>query len=177
MEFWGIPESRRCMDKGDKFVELYTFKDERIARYATVGLSSNHINETQLCNCELLLCVPSEVSGTQSKSIEDYIFDICAYLLETLGRITKYQDLIPENELAPKGWPKAVLFDEPTGEPEKLAYFHVGEQHVILLWVIPIYGTEYVLIKEKGIERFDTAAEMLELSLVDVRRQSCASHS
>ncbi len=80
---------------------------------------------------------------------------------------------MPETTLAPDGWPKALLFDQPCGEPEELSCFHVGAQHVNLLWVVPIYGNEYDLIKEKGIECFDEAIQEIDLSVVDVRRKSC----
>ena len=74
---------------------------------------------------------------------------------------------------APEGWPKALLFDQPNGEPEELSCFHVGAQHINLLWVVPIHGAEYELIKKVGIESFDKAIQSIELSLVDVRRPSC----
>lgn len=165
------------MERPGCLVELYIFEGEHITRYATTGLSSSYIDNTNLCNCELLLCVPNDIAISQTTNIENYIFDICAYLISTLGRAVTYQDLIPESTLAPSGWPKAILFDEPRGESEQLECFHVGEQHVNLLWIIPIYGDEYIFIKENGIGKFDMAAETLELSLVDVRRQSCVKNS
>ena len=46
-------------------------------------------------------------------------------------------------------------------------------QHVKLSWVIPIFESEYALIKNSGIESFDVAIHDAELSLVEVRRDAC----
>ncbi len=173
IKYWGMPEFRRIMSKDEEKVELYTFPGELIQRYATVGLSaSTMLNGTQ-CNTELFLAVPTYILDEQSETIENYIFDISSYLLQTLGRNAKAETLVPESPLAPAGWPKALLFDEPSGEPEELSCFNIGLQNVSLLWVVPIHGAEYDLIKAKGIERFDEAIRTIDLSVVDVRRQSC----
>lgn len=177
MSAWGMPKARRIMSNEHTVVELYQFEDEMFSRYATIGLSSNAFNSSQLCNYELFLCIPYDVSTEQEESIQNFIFDICAYLINTVGRLVTYQDMIPESSLAPKNWPSAVLFDEPRGEPEELECFHVGAQYINLLWVVPIYSDEYQLIKERGIEAFDTALEKQELSVVDTRRMSCVQCS
>ncbi len=173
IKHWGEPEFRQIMSKDDKAVELYTFRGDLIQRYATVGLSSCVLSNGAQCDTELLLAVPSHIVEEQSEAIVNYIFDISSYLLETLGKNAEAEVVVPESPLAPSGWPKALLFDQPCGEPEELACFHVGAQHVNLLWVVPIFGTEYDLIKTKGIESFDEAIQTIDLSVVDVRRPSC----
>ena len=89
-----------------------------------------------------------------------------------MGRNVKSEDLIAEIESAPSDWPNALLFDDPRGEPNELNYFHIGMQHVKLSWVVPIFDSEYDLIRTSGIESFDAAIENAELSLVEIRRDS-----
>ncbi|WP_444912495.1 suppressor of fused domain protein [Microbulbifer sp. PAAF003] len=173
IEEWGMPDSRRVMSKKDNLVELYTFSSEKIQRYATIGLSSCKTTAGIECTNELFLAVPSYIVDEQAEIIENYIFDISAYLLCRLGRNAESGMAIPESPIAPKGWPSAILFDEPYGESEELACFHVGAQHVNLLWVMPIHSSEYELIKAEGLERFDKAIQTADLSVVDVGRESC----
>ena len=176
MKHWGMPEYRKIISRDNETIELYSFPcadNEFVSRFATVGLSSCHFKNAESCHSELMLIVPKEIALKQSEELSDYIFDVMAYILDTLGRTVSFEDLIPENPLAPEGWPKALLFDEPRGEPEELNCFQIGSQHVELLWLIPIFGSEYRLIKENGIGKFDEALESIELSLVDVRRDSC----
>ncbi|MEH6450490.1 MAG: hypothetical protein V7765_17600 [Oleispira sp.] len=40
-------------------------------------------------------------------------------------------------------------------------------------WVMPIFGREYDLIKNSGIESFDAAVTDAEVSWVEVRRDAC----
>ena len=168
-----MPEFRQTMSKDREVIELYTFPDNLIQRYATVGLSSCNISNSIQCNSELFLAVPSHIVDEQSEKIANYIFDISSYLINTLGRNIKAEDVVPESELAPEGWPKALLFDQPSGEPEELSCFHIGKQQIDLLWVVPIHGAEYNLIMKDGIESFDEAIQNIDLSVVDVRRASC----
>lgn len=173
IKYWGMPVSRRVMSKASSIIELYTFPGDLIYRYATIGLSACTIAEGIKCDSELFLAVPSDVAKAQSENIQNYIFDISAYLAETLGHNAPPETLIPKTSLAPDGWPSAILLDSPNGEPEELSCFHVGAQHVNLLWVVPIYASEYDLIKSRGIDSFDCAIQNIELSVIDVRRQSC----
>jgi hypothetical protein len=173
---WGMPETRKVMTREKELVELYIFPGEdidQVTRFATIGLSSCKFSDDKSCNSELLMVVPYHVGIDQVDSISNYMFDICAYITNTLNHNIKAEDLIPEGILAPENWPKALLFDEPRGEPEELGCFHIGTQHVNLSWVVPIFGREYDLINSKGIESFDEAVVKMELSLVETRRESC----
>lgn len=177
MNYWGMPETRKVMTRENERVELYVFPGEdldQITRIATIGLSSCNFKDGRSCSSELLLVIPFDVAEDNFESISNYIFDICAYILCTLERNVNSEDLVPENDLAPTGWPKALLFDEPRGEPEDLECIHIGIQHINLRWVIPIFGSEYNLIKSSGIESFDNAVDEMELSLVETRREPCA---
>ena len=170
---WGIPEYRNVTSKGNHSVELYSFPEELYTRFATVGLSSGTLPNSDKCNSEIVMVLPTNVVAKQTDEIVNYIFDIVAYLIETLERNLTAETTIPESKLAPVEWPKALLFDEPRGEVEDLSCFHVGSQHVELFWVIPIFGAEYDLIKNGEIERFDEIVESMDIQITDVRRASC----
>lgn len=176
MKHWGMPEFRQTMAQEHELVELYTFpgKDtENITRFSTIGLSSNQIEgDENKCNSgvELLMILPKFVAFEQKEKIRNYLFDIASYVLNTLGRKLTAGTTIPESPLAPNNWPNALLFDEPLGEAEELGCFHIGTQHVDLLWLIPIYGCEYQVIKEKGLEVFDKFVEKEDCSLIDINR-------
>jgi hypothetical protein len=174
LKHWGMPDCRYDMTKDGETIELYSFPGDLIHKYATVGLSTCSISDSVPICSELFLALPSHIIDEQSEAIKNYIFDIASYFTQTIGKNVKTGDVVPESPLAPKGWPKALLFDEPRGEPEDLASFHIGIQHVNLVWVVPIFGNEYDLIKTKGIDHFDEAIQGLDLSVMDVRRKSCA---
>ena len=177
MDHWGMPKTRNLLTRDSRRVELYSFPPlpkDNVHRFATVGLSSCIFEDGRSCDAELLLTLPDAVASEQPDTIINYVFDIASYVLDSLRRSPKSEDVVPESQLAPEGWPKAILFDEPRGEPESLESFHVGAQHVNLLWLVPIFGSEYSLIKSEGVADFDRAAEKLEFSLVEVRRSPCA---
>jgi hypothetical protein len=183
---WGMPEARNLMaqskEPGDYLsnntmpVELYVFPGEdmdQVTRVATIGLSSCKFHDEKACNNELLMVLPFDIVDDQLGSVSQYIFEISNYIVNTLGRNIKSEDLMAEVESAPADWPNALLFDDPRGEPNELNYFHIGMQHVTLSWVVPIFGSEHKLIKTSGIESFDAAVENSETSLVEVRRDAC----
>lgn len=177
MKHWGMPEFRQVITKENVRVELYTFpgqEDEDVTRFSTIGLSSQPIEDNSgECDCavELLMLLPKCVVYEQEAQIKSYLFDVAAYLINTLGRTPDVGTTIPESPLAPDNWPKALLFDEPRGEPEELSCFQVGRQHINLLWLIPIYGSEYKIIRERGLDEFDKIEQQRDVSLVDIRRE------
>ena len=132
-------------------------------------------------SCTTTLCQEQAIESfsysiEQEDQINNYLFDVASYLLNTLGKQLTVGTTIPESPLAPNGWPKALLFDEPRGEPEELSCFHIGSQHVDLFWLIPIYGSEHELIKEKGLDAFDKLDETEDISLVDINRPPLATN-
>ena len=180
MKHWEMPEFRQTMSRENERVELYTFPgndSENVTRFSTIGLSSIRSKDSERqygIGAELMMVLPKEVAIEQEDQIKNYLFDVASYLLNTLGRQLTVGTTIPESPLAPNGWPKALLFDEPRGEPEELSCFHIGSQHVDLFWLIPIYGSEYELIKEKGLGDFDKLYEPGDIRLVDINRPSLA---
>lgn len=181
MKYWGSPEYRQTITRESERVELYSFpgpESSKITRFSTVGLSSDQAEGSRKKNhtdVELLMVLPKDVASEQERQISNYLFDIVAYVLNQFEENPMVGTTIPETPLAPLGWPKAILFDEPRGEPEELGFFHVGSQHVDLLWLVPIYGSEYQLIKKNGLERFDRLVDESNISLVDIGRPSLVS--
>jgi len=170
---WGMPEARNLMP--DMPVELYVFPGEdmdQVTRVVTIGLSSCKFGDDKSCNNELLMVLPFDVVDDQWESVSNYLFELSNYIVNTLGRSVKTEDLKEGSDSAPEGWPSALLFDDPRGEPNELNQFYIGMQHVTLSWVVPIFSSEYDLIKTSGIESFDAAIENAEVSLVEVRRES-----
>ncbi|MEH6450484.1 MAG: suppressor of fused domain protein [Oleispira sp.] len=179
---WGMPEARNLMpqskaaDEKSMPIELYLFPGEdmdQVTRLATIGLSSCKFYDDKSCNNELLMVLPFDVADEQWESVSQYIFEISNYIVNTLGRNVKSEDLRKEAESAPADWPKALLFDDPRGEPNELNHFYIGMQHVTLSWAVPIFASEYELIKASGIESFDAAVADAETSLVEIRRDEC----
>ncbi len=183
---WGMPESRNLMPASKEAddslshknmpVELYVFPGEdmdQVTRVATIGLSSCKFGGDKSCNSELLMVLPFDVADDQLEEVSQYIFELSNYIVNTLGRNVKTEDLKEESDNVPEGWPKALLFDDPRGEPNELNQFYIGLQHVTLSWVVPIFASEYELIMNNGIESFDSAVNNAEVSLVEVRRDAC----
>lgn len=174
---WGVPINRtRLFKKQELVMELYVFKggvNDKFIRFASVGISGQSKKEKKINN-EILLVLPVSLGGATEDEVVNYIFDLTAYLLrdDVDFRVEK---MVPANSFSPDKWrQKAILIDEAKGESESLGNIHVGVQHVKLLWLIPIYGNEYELIANEGIEVFDRCCEEAELSLVDVGRGSFA---
>lgn len=127
---WGMPETRKLMHESKKtgdslsykkmLVELYVFPGEdmdQVTRVATIGLSSCKSLNDKICHNELLMVLPFDVADDNWESVSGYIVEISNYIVNTLGRNIKTEDLMEESDSAPAGWPKALLFDDPRGEP------------------------------------------------------------
>jgi hypothetical protein len=178
---WGMPEARSLMlqsemSHNEMSVELYLFPGEdmdQVSRVVTIGLSACEFPDGKICNNELLMVLPFDVAEDEWHAVSEYIFELSSYIVNSLGRNIQTEDLKQVTDTAPEGWPKALLFDDPRGEPNELNHFYIGMQHVTLSWAVPIFASEYELIKGQGIEAFDAAVENAEMSLVEVRRESC----
>lgn len=173
---WGIPKSRVIARNQDEApIEVYWFPGEegqKVARFATMGVSARKKAKGKFLNHELLFVLPTDLGGADEKDIFNYMLDVSVYALRDdvdFGVETS----IPESSLAPEKWKlKAVLVDEARGESEVFEKIHVGIQHISLLWLVPIYQNEYRQIREHGIESFDRLCEKSDFSLVDISRPS-----
>lgn len=176
IKHWGQPSKRTVSRKNaDEIgIEVYEFpavKDE-IYRIATIGVSSQELAPNQMANWELLMCLPDTLVGAASEHIVHYLLDVMAYSLRSDVEF-KIGAMIPESPLAPHAWnTKAILVDEARGEAEEMSSFQIGAQQVDLLWLVPLTGTEYQFIKQKGIDEFDRIDAESEVSLLDVSRKS-----
>ncbi|MDG9672162.1 suppressor of fused domain protein [Hahella sp. CR1] len=173
---WGQPISRTlCSNKNSQVdVEVYEFssKEDGVYRLATIGISGQVLEGGSLANWEFLLSLPAEWEKEETSEVVNYLLDIMAYSLRPDVEV-KVGNTIPETSLAPASWTtKAVLFDEPRGEPEDMSSFKVGDQVVDLIWLVPITEKERQLIKDSGIEEFDKWEAHSDSSLIDVKRMS-----
>ena len=126
---WGVPEFRNVVSintpkiKGEaEAIELYIFPGEdmdQVSRVATIGLSSYIFPDGKSCNSELLMVLPYDIVDDEIKFISNYIRSICNYIINTQGRNLKAEEIVSEEigKNVPDDWPKALLFDEPRGEP------------------------------------------------------------
>lgn len=186
---WGLPESRKIIsyqkiaqpkkssDSQSQTIEVYVFPGEdmdQVSRVATIGLSSCKFSDGKSCNSELLMVLPYDIVEDEINNISHYICDISNHIINVIGRNIEPEEIVSESQYArvPEDWPNALLFDDPRGEPNELNHFYIGLQHVILSWVVPIFASEYELIKNNGIESFDAAVTDAEVSLVEVRRDA-----
>lgn len=185
---WGIPEVRSLLVSGRDIkqseelgesisIEVYVFPGEdmdQVSRIATIGLSSCKFSDGKSCNSELLMVLPYDIVEDEINNISHYICDISNHIINVIGRNIEPEEIVSESQYArvPEDWPNALLFDDPRGEPNELNHFYIGLQHVTLSWVVPIFASEYELIKNNGIESFDAAVTDAEVSLVEVRRDA-----
>jgi hypothetical protein len=172
---WGIPSQRVISHRGSDVVEIYTFpgsSGQHVNRFATVGVSSIRRESGTLAAWELYIVVPKDNGGASVEEVTNLLLDVMAYSLRQDVRFAA-GETIPESPLLPRSWkPRALLLDEPRGESETLANFHVGLQHVKLVWLVPIYSEERALIGQRGIAAFDDADQHSEWSLADPARPS-----
>lgn len=175
---WGTPSQRVSARRRNDVVEVYSFpapSEGKLNRYATVGVSSLRRDSGSLATWELYFVVPSDNAGASEARVTSFILDVMAYSLRSDVQFT-IGKTIPSSAILPVEWnARAVLLDEPRGEPEYLADVHVGIQHVKLLWLVPIYADERDLILREGVEAFDRAESASDWSLADPRRPSFCS--
>lgn len=64
-----------------------------------------------------------------------------------------------------------LFVDTARGEPEHFDNILIGDQVVKLLWIIPIFESEYAFISKKGLIAFDDLCLNQELSIIDLNRK------
>jgi hypothetical protein len=118
------------------------------------------------------MCLPKDLAGASIDEVISFILDVAVH---SLRRDVNFEigATISETSLMPQSWaPRALILDEPRGEPEELEYFHIGHQHVNLIWLVPIYKAEYELIAREGVDAFYRLEEQSDWSLADPNRPS-----
>lgn len=174
LKHWGMPDSRITSSRQGEVVEVYSFppmsEGGKVHRVASVGMSGVRRADGARVSYELLLTLPRDMGQVSFEEAASFLMDVFAYSLRADVSFAE-GNVIPETPLMPKHWnPRAILIDEPRGEPEELSNFQVGGQDVHLLWVVPIYRSEYELILRDGLDDFDRRCEQSEWSLADPRR-------
>lgn len=171
---WGMPRDRVVARHGDtgRVVEVYVFpahEGQPLARFATVGVSA-HPCVSGTLDKELLIALPADLGGATQDAVISFMLDIATYAIYTREDIEP-PFTVPETPLAPSAWAtRALLVDQARGEPEELGAIELGDHAVELLWVIPVYPSEYRFIKASGLDAFDALDEQSEFSLVDIGR-------
>lgn len=174
IRYWGLPELRIVSQKDSHRVEIYSFPplgEGKVHRIATVGASYRSPNHTSR-DYEFLLTTAVDFSGSSFDEASALVMDVVAYFVQhNLEPIVDHT--LKADILMPGVWPtRALLIDEPRGEAEELASFHVGGRHLDLIWLVPIYQEEYEFILSKGIEEFGEREDAAEWSAADPLRSS-----
>lgn len=172
MQAWGMPRDRTVSRRASDVIEVYEFPAgvAKVCRYATVGLSGIEQEDGGPSNCEMMLSLPSDNGGASSRQVVNFLLDLAAYALRADVRLRE-GFVVGETPLAPTQWPtRYLLIDEPRGEPESLTEIPVGTDQVKLWWVVPIYASEYELIRSQGLGAFDDVYSSSEWSLADPGR-------
>lgn len=175
---WGMPEYRWISRHENHAIEVYSFpprKDEVVHRFATVGVSGVNGEDGNPATYEFCMILPDELCGASDEEVVHFMLDIAVHGYRKDVRCG-VGATVPETELMPAKWiPKALLLDELRGEPEELSHIQIGDQCIDLLWLVPIYGDEYELIKSKGLDAFDLLDAESDWSVADPRRPSFVS--
>ena len=172
---WGMPNERILSAKDSDLIEIYSFppiSGGNLWRIASVGMSGIKTESHTTNDFELLIVLENAYGQISFREIANFLMDIFAHSLRVSVKFEP-EKTIPETHLMPSAIkPKAVLLDAPRAEIPNLEKFMIGNQEVKLLWVIPIFGNEQILIVEKGISVFDALQENSEYSLANVKRPS-----
>jgi Suppressor of fused protein (SUFU) len=178
IKFWRMPDQRRVSRKGDDTVEVYSFpasEDTRVHRFVTIGASTVPRQDGRAASFELFMALPSDLGGAPFNAVTSFLLDVFVHGLRSDVVYSNGYTIAP-TALAPPQWgATALLFDEPTGEPEEIATFHIGPTHVNVYWVIPIYASEFQLIQRDRVDAFFALAQSSDASLADPNRPPLVS--
>lgn len=167
---FGIPESRRTLKGKNNTVEILKFPSQSLVRFVTFGLSLAEGRCGDRIGRELLFVIPQEASEEDQRSAFAFLVDVCAHVLELEQRL-EVPSMSPPSKVSP--WEmKAILFDEPRGEPEDLESIPTGSGDAKLTWVVPLHESEWKLATQRGLETLDEYFEANSVDLVDIHRRS-----
>lgn len=162
IEAWQFPTQRRLSQPPrlhHRRLEVYDFPcvaDDAVRRVATVGLGAVSGDQA---GRELMMALPKDWAGASWSEVADFLLDIAVHAA-IVGDIFREGATVPPTALMPRSWsPRALAVLAPLGEPETTASFHCGTQHVDLLWIVPIYESEFAQIRRDGIGWFYDAMD------------------
>jgi hypothetical protein len=165
-----MPDFERTISKSDDRVTVYSFSDENLRRFATVGAATVRKSDGRATNFELFMVLPVDLAGANLDAVASLLFDVFTYGLKDDVQLQAGY-VIPPSPLVPPQWnTRALLIDEPVGEPEDIATIHIRATHIDVWWVVPIYESEFQFIRMRGAEAFYELADAAERSLADPRR-------
>ena len=162
IRFWGNPIESYNLQKNGKMFSIYVFEDEEqgIIRLVSIGCSIGYNENTKK---EFLLVLMENDYMKSKQEIVDFFTNIVLNDVFEKMQI-EYSRIIPVNF---RNFSHCIV-DEARGEDE--SKICLNSEHVDILWVIPILDIENIIIKEKGIEEFDSYVETNDISLVDLER-------
>lgn len=181
MRAWGAPIDRRHIRKGSDCIEVHLFGnpiDGVVNRFVSIGLSACISQRTQSSfGKELLLVLPLDNGGATRERTFSFLLDVCTYCLKnTVSCLVG--ETIPHSQNVPEPWlARSFLFDEPRGEPEFVSNIRFQEEDIEVVWLVPIYENERLLIISNGIDAFDQLEAASEWSLADPNRPSLIGES
>lgn len=173
-EAWGTPLEAVSVQHGPSGhqlnVLLFARPDERVVRLVTHGLARTPDAEGRELQLELLLLADRDLGGAELRPALEFVVDVAAHLL-AFGVRPLEPTLMPPSDLSPFG-PRALLFDEPLGEPQHLAALEADGTHVHLVQLIPIHAEEYAYIDaaESAADAIELLARSMDLTWADLGR-------
>lgn len=105
---WQIPEYWITLMKPKTVhVEIYYFpaaEEKEVARFATVGLSANHLSGGRALGTEWVMAVPGDLGGETLERIFTYLCELIAHHLEAVPD-SPMPRLIDESQYTLAYWP------------------------------------------------------------------------
>jgi Suppressor of fused protein (SUFU) len=174
---WGLPEYRRVVSFANGPIEVYSFPKcarNDVHRIVTVGLSGLVGPNGDQLSCELELVFPGLLTDEDRRMVFEVMLSLANHPLKTSAPVKPGEVWAMGGGLAvPSHWKtRAFLVDEARGEPESLAAFHLGDQHIDFYWMVGIHEDERKFIESHGIEAFDALCEQSGVTLIDQERSS-----
>src|ERR1043165_2708335 len=83
---WEFPDQRTSSRRGDDVIEVYSFpsqSNEKVRRFATVGISSINRQEGNPIPHELFMCLPKDLGGASIDQVVSFMLDVAAYSIRS----------------------------------------------------------------------------------------------
>ena len=156
---WGFPVTWEPCRLATGCVEIYSFEPvqpQRVARVATVGVSSLVRADGKRLPYELMLALPHDLAGASVDDITVMLMNIVSAHFSGNFELT-VDALANVSAFTPTTWSTThIWIQEPLAEPETLTPWNINGQEVELLWLIPLFSSEATYICKNGTEAFDS---------------------
>ncbi|MEK4849072.1 hypothetical protein NST04_04250 [Paenibacillus sp. FSL H7-0756] len=125
------------MKPGTVRIEIYFFpaaEEKGVARFATAGLSANHLSSGQARGTEWMMAMPGDLGGETLERIFAYLCELIAHHLEAAPD-SPIPRMMDESRLTPACWPPhALLRGKQMAESEELEEIQIGDEVIRILW-------------------------------------------